>query len=91
MKTRNATTQASPLANMREALTRPDLFGDQLSGQSWARGARCLLAPRRRAIGSWRLKLFQSVTNRSASPTEPVRDFWKVWAAGRVNPALWLS
>jgi hypothetical protein len=69
------------LVTMREALRRPDYFGDVLSGDSWANWRVLLIAIAGEPLESDELEPFKALTNRQRAPSEPVREFWA--AVGR--------
>ena len=68
------------LCTMRHALTSPDYFGSttMLGGPSWA-GWRCmLLAIMGEPLTVEEMDLFRTLTERDASPTKPVSEFYGV-------------
>lgn len=66
------------LLSMREALSRPDLFGDLLGGDSWASWRVLLIAIVGEALSDDERALFKSLTGREREPLNPVDEFWGV-------------
>jgi hypothetical protein len=64
---------------MREALESPDLFGDLLSGPTWALWRVVLIASQGEPlITDEERAIFLDLTGRELSPTEPVDELWSV-------------
>ena len=63
------------IVTLRQALTDTAYFGEQLSGDSWARWRVLLLAILGELLEPAELAIFTELTGRPTAPTEPVREF----------------
>ena len=68
------------IVSMRRALTSPDYFGaaDMMGAESWTGWRVILMAIMGEPLTPAELDIFRTLTERDASPVEPVREFWGV-------------
>jgi hypothetical protein len=80
------------LVSIREFLSSPKYAGtpDLMGGASWSAWRTLLIAAMGEPLTADELLVFQELTGRAASPSEPVKKLLAViWAGGQANRALW--
>lgn len=65
----------TPIVSLRQALTDPDYFGDQLAGDSWSAWRPLMLAIMGEPLEPEELAVFERLTGRPEAPGGPVREF----------------
>lgn len=63
------------LVTMREALRRPEYFGDALTGDSWANWRVLLIAIAGEPLEPGELETFKALTGRQRAPLQAPREF----------------
>ncbi len=61
---------------MREALRRPEYFGDVLAGASWANWRVLLIAIAGEQLNDAETNAFKGLSGRAGAPVEAAREFW---------------